>query len=86
MFFPANLTGPEVYGLMGAIQRMGINMGTAIDAAVVGAFLTHGAPVAHVASRVGIRRSWVYGAITLPLAIGGLRWSYASPKRRGHAS
>lgn len=92
VFFPANLTGlleltgPEVYGLMGAVQRMAINLGTAMDAAVVGAFLTHGAPVGHVASWVGIRRSWVYGATTLLLAIGGLRWSYASPKRRGHAS
>lgn len=86
VFFPANLTalldlaGPEVYGTMGAVQRMAINLGTAIDAAVVGVFLVHGATAGRVASLLGIRISWVFGAMTLLLAMGGLHLSYASAK------
>lgn len=78
-FFPANLTrlleltGPEVYGVMGAVQRMAINLGTAIDAAVVGVFLMHGAQAGNVASLSGARTSWLFGAVTLLLAMGALR-------------
>lgn len=83
-FFPANLTklleltGPENYGRMGAIQRMAINLGTAVDAAVVGVLLVHGTAVERVASLSGARTSWAFGAMTLLLAMGGIRLSYAS--------
>ncbi len=92
VFFAANLAslrdlaGPEIYGFLSAVQRMTINLGTVIDASGMGALLAHGSPVEHVASWTGIPRSWVSGAMTRFLAIGGLQWSFASPKRRGHVS
>jgi MFS family permease len=91
VFFPANLarlldlTGPEAYGIIGAVQRMAINLGIAVDAAVVGVFLMHGAHAERVASLSGARTSWVFGAMTLLLAMGGLRLSYVSPTGQDRA-
>ena len=77
-FFPANLTGilgmagRDAQGVMGALQRMAINLGTAIDAVVVEAFLVHGAHAGYGVSQAGIRLSWAYGMTTLLAAMGGL--------------
>lgn len=85
-FFPANLTailgvaGNETQGVLGALQRMAINLGTAIDATVVGVFLVHGAQVGHEVSQTGIRTSWVYGMATLLAAMVGL-WLARDPKK-----
>ena len=76
-FFPANLTaildvaGRDAQGVSGALQRMAINLGTAIDAAAVGAFLVHGAQVRH-GVQAGVRTSWAYGMTTLLAAMVGL--------------
>lgn len=84
-FFPANLTGilgvagRDAQGVMGALQRMAINLGTAIDAAVVGAFLVHGAHAGHGISQAGIRTSWAYGMTTLLAAMVGL-WLAHHPR------
>ena len=85
-FFPANLTGilgvagRDTQGTMGALQRMAINLGTAFDAAVVGAFLIHGAQAGPGVSQAGIRASWVYGMTTLLVAMGGL-WLAHHPRK-----
>lgn len=85
-FFPANLTailgvaGKEAQGVLGALQRMAINLGTAIDAAVVGVFLVHGAQVGHGVSQAGIRTSWIYGMTTLLAAMAGL-WLAQHPRK-----
>lgn len=77
-FFPANLTallgvaGSDAHGVLGALQRMAINLGTAIDAAIVGAFLGHGAHTGHLVSEGGIRTSWAFGTATLLVAMAGL--------------
>lgn len=73
-FFPSNLSilmGRDASrgGLLGALQRMGINLGTAIDATVAGALLTTGAGVPAVAAS-GVRLAWAYGAATLLVAAG----------------
>ncbi len=87
-FFPANLTailavtGRDAQGVMGALQRMAINLGTAIDAAVVGAFLVHGAH-GHGVSQAGIRTSWAYGMTTLLTAMAGLLLAHHRRSRAG---
>lgn len=82
-FFPANLAallaavGPESHGVLGALQRMAINLGTAVDVTVAGTLLTMGTSPEHPVSILGVRASWAYGMSTLLIAVGGIglaRW------------
>lgn len=78
VFFPSNLVrllsaaGPEAQGVLGAMQRLAINLGTAIDASVVGVFLTLGATRMHPLSVEGVRVSWLFGVGSLMMAMLGV--------------
>ncbi len=88
LFFPSNLAellssvGSEAHGRVGALQRLSINLGTALDAAIVGTTLTWGKASAHAVTTVGIRLSWLWGAGTLILA--GLLTSFVAMYSRSH--
>lgn len=89
-FFPSNLAsllaaaGPEGQGAGGSVQRLAINLGTALDAAAVGVLLSSAAapPNALVLSLSGVRASWLFGAATLLLAAAGLAYRPAVHHRR----
>ena len=86
LFFPGNLStlmgvgGQELQATLGSVQRMGLNLDTAVDVAVgsrlLGLATANGAPL----SMAGVRDAWVYGALTLVLAL-----SFALRARRLHA-
>lgn len=71
-FFSANLVGllldfeEDTHGVVGALQRMAINLGTAINATVIGGLLLQRS---HVVSLAGMRHGWLYGALTLLAAL-----------------
>lgn len=73
-FFPSNLAtllaaaGHSHQGVLGALQRMGINLGIAVDATVTGALLSMAVSPHHPLSMIGVRTAWAYGAGTLVLA------------------
>lgn len=77
-FFPSNLmrllaaAGPEAQGVLGALQRLAINLGTALDASVVGILLTLGATRLHPLSMEAVYMSWLFGGGTLILALLGV--------------
>ena len=77
-FFPSNLAamlasaGREHQGILGALQRMGINLGIALDVTVTGIFLNIGAHADHPISIVGVHEAWAYGAVTLMGAAVGV--------------
>lgn len=86
-FFPANLVGllgnfaEDTHGVVGALQRLSINTGTAIDATVVGNLLLQRH---QVMSQTGMRDGWLYGAITLMVALAAVEFSrtHRSDQRR----
>ena len=86
-FFPANLAGlldvagGNHQGVLGALQRMGINLGTAVDATVTGALLSVAVSQHHPLSAVGVRAAWAFGAGTLVAAGIGL-WATGPGNRR----
>ncbi len=88
LFFPSNLAGllssvgSEAHGRVGALQRLSINLGTAVDVAIVGTTLAWGKASAHAVTTVGIRLSWLWGAGTLILA--GLLTSFVAMYSRSH--
>lgn len=75
IFFPSNLSsllgaaGTDVQSTLGAVQRMGLNLGTAVDTTVGSSFLSLSMVAATSLSAVGVRCAWTYGALTLVVAL-----------------
>ncbi len=71
-FRPASLlgaAGTDVQSTLGAVQRMGLNLGTAVDTSVGSSFLSLSLVAATSLSAVGVRYAWTYGALTLVVAL-----------------
>lgn len=74
LFFPSNLSsllgaaGTDVQSTLGAVQRMGLNLGTAVDTTVGSSLLSLSMGAATSLSVVGVRAAWTYGTLTLALA------------------
>lgn len=87
-FFPANLAGllteseDGSHGVVGAIQRMAINIGTAVDATVVGDLLTRSHGSLSKVAVSSIRAAWLYGVTTLFVAGIGMVWAYYHQTKR----
>lgn len=74
LFFPSNLSslmgavGLDLQATLGAVQRMGLNLGTVIDTTVGSILLSLSAVAGLSFSIPGIRDAWAYGALTLACA------------------
>ncbi len=83
LFFPGNLStlmdtaGPELQATLGSVQRMGLNLGTAIDITMGSRMLGLAAGTGTVLSATGVRSAWIYGALTLALALVFTLWARA---------
>ncbi len=81
LFFPGNLStlmsasGQELQATLGSVQRMGLNLGTVIDVTVGSWLLGLGTGDGALLSATGAHFAWMYGALTLALALAFTLWA-----------